>query len=99
MSVEDGGEGVCCSLVGWLGVVTVDVEGGGGSGVAESAGGGAHVDVVEEHGGCGEVAEIVEPDLGDADLCDETGEREGRVVGPPWAHAVGVVAEDVAVPR
>ena len=43
----------------------VDVEGGGGTGVAEAAGGGAHIDAVEQHGRRGEVPQVVEPNASD----------------------------------
>ena len=57
----------------------------------------AYVDAVEQHGGCSEVAEVMQPDLCDAEPISQASERERRVVRPPRRLPVRGVTEDVAI--
>jgi hypothetical protein len=62
--------------------------------VPEPTGGGAHVDAVEQHPGCCEVAQVVQADAVHALLSGEPAERERHVAGAPRGSPGGVVAED-----
>src|SRR5215207_5344646 len=67
--------------------------------MSEPTGRGADVDAAGEHGGGGEVAEVVEPQAVEAVTPGEAAEGERDVVRAPWFDAVGSMGEDEGVRR
>ena len=96
-SVQAVGKSGRRPLVSRLRVVRVDVQRRRGAGMAESSRCRADIDAVEQHGRRSEVAQIVQPDLRDAQMSGQTSERERRVVRPPRRRPARRVAEDKAI--
>ena len=78
-----GGVAICAGYA-----VSVDVEGGGRSGVAESLRDGDDGDAVGEHLGGHEMPEVVQPELADTGTAAVIDEHLGNTVRKPRHRAV-----------
>lgn len=99
VTVESRTDRSCGAGIRRLHEVCVDVRRRGRLSVTESPGSCPKVDSADEHGGCGEVAEVVEPNVTHPLTLGKPGERERGVVRIPRDQAVWPMREHEGIRR